>query len=104
MAELVLSDADLDALADRLADRLGPRLEAFLAGRQAAPEPGPPYLTIEQAAEYLGCSSRQRVDDLLSSGKLTRIKEGRRTLVERAEIERMLQREPARGVAPLRPH
>ena len=44
-----------------------------------------PYMTIPEAADYLRCS-RQRVDDLLSQGRLTRVKEGRRTLVSRAEI------------------
>jgi excisionase family DNA binding protein len=47
-------------------------------------------MTIPEAAEYLRCS-RQRVDDLLSQGRLTRIKEGRRTLVARAEIEAHLR-------------
>jgi hypothetical protein len=35
-----------------------------------------PYMSVREAAEYL-CCSRQRVDDLLSSPRLTRIKEGR---------------------------
>ena len=43
------------------------------------------YVTIKEAAELLRCS-RQRIDDLLSQGRLTRIKEGRRTLVSRAEL------------------
>ena len=44
-----------------------------------------PYLTIPEAAEYLRCK-RQRVDDLLSSRRLTRYKDGRRTLVNREEL------------------
>jgi excisionase family DNA binding protein len=44
-----------------------------------------PYLTIPEAADYLRCS-RQRVDDLLSQGRLQRFKDGARTLVSRAEI------------------
>ncbi len=44
------------------------------------------YLTIPEAAEWLRCK-RQRVDDLLSSRRLTRYKEGARTLVLRAEVE-----------------
>ena len=47
------------------------------------------YMTIPEAAELLRCS-RQRVDDLLSQRRLTRYKDGRRTLVSRAEIERHL--------------
>jgi excisionase family DNA binding protein len=49
-----------------------------------------PYLTIPEAAELLRCS-RQRIDDLLSQRRLERIKEGRRTLVRRDEIERWLK-------------
>jgi excisionase family DNA binding protein len=49
-----------------------------------------PYMTIAEAAEYLRCS-RQRVDDLLSQGRLSRVKEGRRTLVVRADIEAHLR-------------
>jgi excisionase family DNA binding protein len=50
------------------------------------PEPTSPYMTILEAAEYL-CCSRQRIDDLLSQRRLTRVKDGSRTLVQRREIE-----------------
>jgi excisionase family DNA binding protein len=53
------------------------------------PEPLSPYMTVVEAADYLRCS-RQRVDDLLSQRRLTRHKDGSRTLVSRAEIERHL--------------
>jgi len=43
------------------------------------------FLTIPEAAELLRCP-RQRVDDLLSQGRLNRHKDGRRTLVSRAEL------------------
>jgi excisionase family DNA binding protein len=49
-----------------------------------------PYMTIVEAAEYLR-SKRQRVDDLLSAERLTRIKDGSRTLVARAELEQYLR-------------
>lgn len=56
------------------------------AWRDSRPsEPPTPYMTIPEAAELLRCK-RQRVDDLLSAGKLTRHKDGARTLVERAEL------------------
>lgn len=51
----------------------------------STPEPSP-YLTIRETAELLRCP-RQRVDDLLSQGRLTWIKEGRRTLIARAELK-----------------
>ena len=49
-----------------------------------------PYMTITEAAEYIRAPSRQRVDDLLSSGRLTRVKDGSRTLVSRAELDEYL--------------
>jgi excisionase family DNA binding protein len=58
-----------------------------------------PYLTVVEAAEYLRCS-RQRVDDLLSQGRLTRRKDGARTLVERAELDDYVR---SRSVAPASP-
>jgi excisionase family DNA binding protein len=58
-------------------------------------EAASPYLTIREAATYLRCP-RQRIDDLLSARRLTRIKEGARTLVSRDEIEAYLVRRPRR--------
>jgi len=49
------------------------------------------YLTILEAAEVLRCS-RQRVDDLLSQRRLSRYKDGSRTLISRAEIEEHLRK------------
>jgi excisionase family DNA binding protein len=58
------------------------------------PEPdNSPYMTIVQAAEYMQ-AKRHRVDDLLSKGVLTRIKDGSRTLVARAELEAYLAGKP----------
>lgn len=48
-----------------------------------------PLMTIPEAATHLRCS-RQRIDDLLSQRRLTRVKDGRRTLVRREEIETYL--------------
>jgi len=75
---------EFDALVDRVTD-----LETRLAA--TAPEPSP-YMTVVEAASYLRCS-RQRVYDLLSAGRLERRKDGARTLVSRAEIERYLEAE-----------
>ena len=49
-----------------------------------------PYFTIKEAAEYLRCS-RQRIDDLLSQRRLTRFKDGARTLVSRVEVDHYLR-------------
>jgi excisionase family DNA binding protein len=62
-----------------------------------------PYMTVPEAAAYMRCS-RQRVDDLLSQGRLTRRKDGARTLVERAEVDAYLGRSgAANGDAPAMP-
>lgn len=45
-----------------------------------------PFMTIPEAADYLRCR-RARVDNLLSERRLTRIKEGGRTLLLREEVE-----------------
>lgn len=70
---VTLDDAALAAIAAALPD----------AGTEI---PESKFLTIAETAELLRCK-RQRVDDLLSSGRLTRHKEGGRTLVSRAELE-----------------
>ena len=48
------------------------------------------YLTVDETAELLR-TSRGRVDNLLSAGKLTRVKDGRRTLILRSEIDSYLR-------------
>jgi excisionase family DNA binding protein len=84
-AHLMLDDGTIAAIAERAA-------EIVLARLDAQPrELGSPYMTIPEAAQLLR-GSRQRVDDLLSSRRLTRVKEGRRTLVLRAEIDEHLNR------------
>jgi excisionase family DNA binding protein len=54
-----------------------------------APSSTSPYLTVGEAADLLR-SRRQRVYDLLSSGRLTRFKDGGRTLVLRVEVEALV--------------
>ena len=78
----------------RLAEMVADILTARQCGK--AVEPMSPYMTVPEAAEHLRCS-RQRVDNLLSARRLTRIKDGRRTLVARSEVEQRLVREPRRG-------
>jgi excisionase family DNA binding protein len=55
-----------------------------------------PHMTIPEAAQYLRCG-RQRIDNLLSTRRLSRIKDGRRTLIDRSEVEKYLVRTPRRG-------
>jgi hypothetical protein len=67
-ARLPIPPEWLNVLADLVADKLADRLQP--------PEPSP-YVTTTEAAAFLRCST-QRVHDLLSSGRLMRVKEGRR--------------------------
>lgn len=79
--------------------RIGPeeieriaRRAAELAAQAMRPAAQPELMTVPEAAEHLRCK-RQRVDDLLSQRRLTRIKDGSRTLVARAELEAYLRGE-----------
>lgn len=72
MTTVRLGPTSLDALAEALASRLAPKEES-------------PFMTIAEAAEYLRVP-RHRVDALLSQRKLPRQKEGRRTLILRADL------------------
>lgn len=77
-----LSDDDVR----RIADRTAALLRADVRSSRDSP-----YMTIAEAAAYLRCR-RQRIDDLLSQRRLSRIKEGTRTLISRAELEAYLRR------------
>lgn len=70
----------LEVLAQRAAELVLEQLDASLVS---------PYLTVKEAAQRMRCS-RQRVDDLLSQGRLRRLKDGTRTLVLRAEVDTYL--------------
>jgi excisionase family DNA binding protein len=72
---------------DSLARVLAPLVAAELAGR--APATPSPYLTVPEAAAHMRCS-RQRVHDLCSQGRLPRVKDGSRTLLARADLDRYL--------------
>jgi excisionase family DNA binding protein len=86
-------------LVEAIAVRAAVRAAEMVLAQLEASAPASPYLTIPEAAELLRCS-RQRVDDLLSQRRLTRFKDGTRTLVSRAEIDAYVS---ANGVAPALP-
>jgi excisionase family DNA binding protein len=67
-------------------EEIAARAAELVLERLDAPAPVSPFMSIAEAAEFLRCK-RQRIDDLLSSGRLTRHKDGSRTLVSRAELE-----------------
>jgi excisionase family DNA binding protein len=83
----------IEAIAERAAQLA---IEKLAEG----PERATPYLTIPEAAAYARCK-RQRIDDLLSARRLTRYKDGRRTLVRKDELDAWLQHNhhPASGEA-----
>jgi excisionase family DNA binding protein len=83
----VLGPALRDAIEQLVDERVEQRLAEIGATKH---EHQSPLLTIPETAELLRCK-RQRVDDLLCSRRLTRIKEGSRTLIARDEIDQYLQ-------------
>lgn len=72
-----------EAVVDAIVERVVAVFEERAALRDA--EPVSEYMTPKQAAELL-CCARQRIDDLLSQRRLSRFKEGGRTLLLRAEV------------------
>jgi excisionase family DNA binding protein len=84
----VLAPELLTALEQLVEERVDERLQVLSAKRMAARQ-RPELLSVPEAAELLRCE-RQRIYDLLSSGRLTRLKDGARVLVRRSEIERHL--------------
>jgi excisionase family DNA binding protein len=76
-------------LPDELLDEIARRTATLVLSQLEVTGEPSPYLTIPQAAAYLRCK-RQRIDDLLSSRRLTRYKDGRRTLILRAELDAYL--------------
>ena len=89
--------APVSDLADELREALRPLVADLVRAELAEIEAAPPspYLTVEEAADYLRAKP-QRVYDLLSDGRLTRVKDGSRALVARAEIDAYLALRPAR--------
>jgi excisionase family DNA binding protein len=79
----------VEAIAQRAAELV---LEQ-LAARQPRPEQTSPNATVPEAAAYLAAKP-QRIYDLCSQGRLTRIKDGGRTLIAWAELEAYLAGQP----------
>jgi excisionase family DNA binding protein len=81
LVDALLAELD-DAALDQLAARLAPRLAA-------APRVEP-WLTVNQAAAYLGCN-RQRIYNLVSQRRLRHSKDGSRTLFRRQWLDQYLE-------------
>jgi excisionase family DNA binding protein len=81
--ELTLPDELVEAIALRASQIVLERLREQV-------EASPRLLTVSEAAALLRAKP-QRVYDLLSDGRLTRHKDGRRVLVDRQDLERYLE-------------
>jgi excisionase family DNA binding protein len=82
---LSLFSADVVAALEELVDtRVAERLAEITRSSGTHPRSSE-FLTILEAAELLRCK-RARVDDLLSAGRISRVKEGARTLLRRDDV------------------
>lgn len=75
----------LELAPDQLAE-IALRVADLLSGSAGGPATRSPYLTVAEAADYLRCS-RERVHALLTQRRLSRHKDGGRTLILRTELE-----------------
>ena len=76
---------------DALVDLIAERVAAILVAKNgdARPEPAKRWLTIDEAADYIG-STRKRIYDLRSAGRLSRTGDGSRVLVNRQELDDLI--------------
>jgi excisionase family DNA binding protein len=81
---LTLPREAIDAIANRAAEIVLERLASA-----DTPPPVSPYLTADEAAAYARCD-RQRIYDLRSSGRLTRLGHGGRALILRTELDKLI--------------
>jgi excisionase family DNA binding protein len=80
-----IDDSTMRMIADRVAEIVTHRLGAAQGTTVAR------WLTVEQAAEYIGARP-QRIYDLRSSGRLRRTSDGGRALVDRHELDQLIER------------
>ena len=83
---IALPPEALEAIAMRAAE---------LLREQHAAAPPREYLTPIEAADYLRCSSRQRIYDLTSAGRLRACKDGSRSLFKRSDLDAYLSGDTA---------
>ena len=97
-----------DELIERIAERAAEIVRQGVPGRDPADHlrsggwEGSPYLSVPEAADYLRAKP-QRIYDLLSSRRLTRLKDGKRVLVSRSELDAYLAGNGLSRVAPTLP-
>jgi excisionase family DNA binding protein len=90
---LMLDPASLDSLASLISERVMRELDVERVDDGC----DSPYLNTDGAARYLA-GTRQRVYDLVSSGRLRAFKEGGRSLYRREDLDALVQAAwPQRG-------
>lgn len=72
-------------LVDAIAELVAQRLRQL----ELTENPPSPYMTVDEAAEFLRCAPK-RIYDLRADGRLSRVSEGSRALVVREELERLV--------------
>jgi excisionase family DNA binding protein len=75
-----IPDALIDAIAERVGDKLTEH-QPVNAGTTT------PWLSVEQAAEYIGNAPTSRVYDLVQRGALKPHRDGRRLLFKRSDLD-----------------
>lgn len=73
-----------------LVELVAERAAELLAERQATTAKQTPYLTVEEAADYLRCKPK-RVYDLCSQRRIPFAKDGSRTLLRRGDLDAYLE-------------
>jgi excisionase family DNA binding protein len=84
LARALLDELDDQAL-DELARLLAPRLAAHAPAASASP-----YEDVDGAAAYIRAGGRQRIYDLVYAGALTPVRDGRRLLFRREDLDEYL--------------
>jgi excisionase family DNA binding protein len=86
-----VSDELRIALPPETIETIAQRAAEIVLQRQKADAALPRWLTVEKAADYIG-ATRQRVYDLRSDGRLTKHGDGSRALVDRLELDALIER------------
>ncbi len=81
LLSLTLPPDALEAIAQRAAE---------LLAKDFQPAALSPYLTVDEAADYLRCTGRQRIYDLVHQGALVPRRDGKRLLFHRDTLDAYL--------------
>ena len=82
---LTVPAALVDAIAVRVVELLGERAATSSERTQS------PYLDVDEVAAYIRAGSKQRIHDLIHAGGLQPIRDGRRVLLRRTDLDAMLE-------------